>query len=242
MRTLTAGAAALLFLTGGPPPASAQDLPDASAIIDRVLDAYGGPERLAEIESYRVEAVLEATRRPEPVNTVRVFARPSRLRVELQYPDIPETRLLDGTEGWRERGTGMQPVSGMLLTAMVLQAARADLPWILDAHRGVVRVVGPVERGEQTLIGLEIAMGPTMLFRAYVDPDTHYVVESLGILVAGGRSVMFETRYSDFRQVEGFVFPHAEENFASGTRTGSTRVTRIEINPPLSPEAFRPRP
>lgn len=241
MRNLTAAAIVLLLGSVPPQPASGQDLPDAATLVDRVVDAYGGRSRLQEIQAYRMEAELQATRRREPVNTVRVFARPSRLRVELQYPDVPETRLLDGTEGWRERGTGMQPVSGMLLTAMVLQAARADVPWILDAHRDVVRVVGPADRGERSLLGLEITMGPTMLFRAYVDPDTHYVVESLGILVAGAQRVMFETKYSDFREVDGVVFAFAEENYASGTHTGSTRISRVEVNPVLSPDAFRPR-
>jgi len=242
VRIPTAGAAiAVLFTSVHATPASAQDVPDATTIIDRVLEAYGGADRLGEISSYRVEAVLDATRRREPVTTVRVFARPSRLRVELHYPDIPETRLLDGTEGWRDRGTGLQPVSGMLLTAMMLQAARADLPWILDAHRDIVRVVGPVERGDRSLLGLEITMGPTVLFRAYVDSETHQVVESLGILAAGGRNVMFETKYSDFRTVDGILFPFAEENYASGTHTGSTRITSVEINPALSLETFQPR-
>jgi hypothetical protein len=219
----------------------AQETPDAGAIIDRVLDAYGGTERLAVIEGYRLEGELQAVRRPAPVHTVRQFARPGQLRVELDYPDIPETRLLDGMRGWRDRGAGSQPVSGMLLSAMVLQAARADLPWILDAHRDVVRVVGPVPRSDRSLLGLEITMGTSMLFRAYIDPETSYVVESLGILVAGTQQVRFETRYSDFQLVDGIVFPFAEENYASGIHTGSTRITGVTLNPEVNPETFQPR-
>jgi hypothetical protein len=149
--------------------------------------------------------------------------------------------MLDGMRGWRDRGTGPQTVTGMLLTAMILQAARADLPWILDAHRNVVRVVGPVVRGDRSLVGLEIQMGTSMLFRAYVDTDTHYVVESLGILMAGGQQVRFETRYTDFRSVDGIVFPFAEENYASGTHTGSTRITSVDVNPDVAPGTFQPQ-
>jgi hypothetical protein len=219
-----------------------QDLPDAGTLIDQVFEAYGGTERLAAVTGYRIEGQLQATRRPAPVKMIRLFERPGRLRVELHYPDFPETRLLDGTRGWRERGEGAQPVSGMLLTAMMLQAARANLPWMLDAHRDIVRVVGPVPRGDRSLIGLELALGSTVLFRAYVDPVTHYIVESLGILLANGQRIMFETHYSDFRTVDGVVFPFAEENYASGTHTGSTQLTRVEVNPALNPDAFQPQP
>jgi hypothetical protein len=225
-------------------PAHAQDVPDvqdAGPIIDQVLEAYGGSDRLAEVAGYRLEGELQAVRRPAPVRTVRQFARPGRLRVQLDYPEAPETRMLDGMRGWRDRGTGPQTVNGMLLTAMILQAARADLPWILDAHRNVVRVVGPVVRGDRSLVGLEIQMGTSMLFRAYVDTDTHYVVESLGILMAGGQQVRFETRYADFRSVDGIVFPFAEENYASGTHTGSTRITSVDVNPDVAPGTFQPQ-
>jgi hypothetical protein len=224
------------------PPLQAQELPDASAVIERVLEAYGGVDALAAIESYRMVGELRPVGRSTAIATTRLFSRPDRLRVEIAYPDTPERRVLDGTRGWRERSGSVQPVSGMLLAAMNLQAARADVPWILDAWRDSVRVVGPVERDGRSLIGLELALGPSMLFRAYVDPETDRVVESLGMLLAEGRQVHFVTTYADFRAVEGVVFPFAEENFASGVHTGSTRLLTVEVNPALSADDFRRRP
>jgi hypothetical protein len=222
--------------------ARAQDLPAADTVIDAVLAAYGGASRLAEVEGFRIEGQLVTHRHPTPVRTVRIFSRPDRLRVELHYPNIPETRWLDGDRGWRNQGAGAQPVSGMLLSAMHLQAARTDLPWLLAAHRDDVRVIGPVQREDRTLIGLEMLLGSSLLVRAYVDPHTYYVVETLGLLVTRGRGVSFETFYADFRMVDGIVFAFAEENRVSGTHTGSTRITRIDLNPALNPGTFRPDP
>jgi hypothetical protein len=223
-------------------PLRAQELPDAGVMIDRVIAAHGGAEALSAVTGYRMVGELRAVGRSAPIETRREFARPNRLRVEIAYPDAPELRLLDGANGWRKRSGSVQPVSGMLLAAMILQAARADLPWILDARRDSVRVVGPVPRDGRSLVGLEFALGPTMLFRAYVDPETDRVVESLGILLAEGRQVHFVTTYADFRAVEGVVFPFAEENFASGVHTGSTRLLTVEVNPAFSGDNFSHRP
>jgi alkylation response protein AidB-like acyl-CoA dehydrogenase len=58
---------------------------------------------------------------------VRVFARPTKLRVEI---GTNEVRLVDGPKGWRNG----KEVRGMQYEAMVLQAVRLDLPWQLLAH------------------------------------------------------------------------------------------------------------
>jgi hypothetical protein len=46
------------------PPLQAQELPDASAVIERVLEAYGGVDALAAIESYRMVGELRPSGGP----------------------------------------------------------------------------------------------------------------------------------------------------------------------------------
>jgi hypothetical protein len=222
-------------------PVRAQETPAAGELIDRVVDAYGGRDRLAAVQSYRIEGSVRAIGRDGDSRMIRVFARPSKLRVELHYPDSPEIRVLDGEHGWRMRGSEMAPVQGFMHAAMLLQAARANLPWILDVHRDIVRVVGPVRREGGVLWGLEMALGSSMLFRVYFDPDSHRIVETLGLLRSEEMQTHFETRFADFRTVDGVLFPFVEENYASGVHTASTVIERVTINPELSPEAFLPR-
>ena len=51
-------------------------------------------------------------------------------------------RLLNGAKGWRNG----QETSGVSYEAMVLQAARLDLPWLLLKYKTKLVDNGPVER------------------------------------------------------------------------------------------------
>jgi len=174
-----------------------------------------------------VEALMQKRRG----RMVRAYSRPGRLKVILDYPGKEEVRILDGEKGWRTDWTGnLQVVEGFLLGSMVLQAARADLPWILEERVADCTLLVPVQGARGALNALEISLGEGMTFRVFVDPETHLVTRSQGLMDIGGMKTYFETVYSDFRSVEGVLFPFHEENHASGFHTGSTTVEKIFIN------------
>ena len=172
---------------------------------------------------------------------VRTFARPDRLRVFLDYPGRPETRILDGAKGWRSGGQEQlapAPVEGFLLASMVVQAGRANLPWLLDERRAEARLLPPGTDGK--LQGIEVPLGPGMKVTAFVDLATGLIRRSTGDLDVPGMQTGFVTDYWDHRSVDGVLFPFHEGNFASGRNTGATMVTRITINPPLTDADFKP--
>ena len=200
---------------------------NAGAIIDKIIAAYGGAPLLA-VRSYRMEAVLQARARGETGEVIRIAEGRRRLKVLIRYPTTMEIRVLDGERAWR----GASPrhltlVQGPPRSAMVLQAARADLPWILEELRSKARVI---ETKDGSLV-LAVPIDEGMVLRATVDPKTHRIVRSDGAIRMGSAEVSFETQYSDFRIVDRVLFPFQEENYASGVHTGTTKVKRILLNP-----------
>ena len=212
----------------------------ADALIDRVLEAHGGKAALAKVRSYRMEGrIVSVMQGTGPF--VRLFARPDRLRVFLDYPGRPETRILDGAKGWRSGGQDRlapAPVEGFLLASMVVQAGRANLPWLLDERRAEARLLPPAEDGK--LQGIEVPLGPGLKVTAFVDLATGLLRRSTGDLDVPGMQTGFVTEYWDYRSVDGVLFPFHEGNFASGRNTGATMVTKITINPPLTDADFKP--
>jgi hypothetical protein len=209
-----------------------------SALVDSVLKAYGGKAALDRIKAYRMEGTV-ASRMSGSGALGRTFARPDRLKITLDYPNHPETRILDGGRGWRSDGKGnMSAVDGFLLASMVLQAARADLPWLLDERRASAKLLAPMDGGK--LQGLELPLGGGLTLTVYADAATGRIVRSSGVLVAPGMKTNFATDYSDFRTVDGILFPFREANFASNQSTGDTVITRITLNPALTDTDFRP--
>lgn len=241
MSTPSLLACALLALAPAAPAARAAAPLEARTWVERVVQAYGGWERLRTVQGYRLEGSLFALQRHESARTIRIYARPDRLKVLIEYPDGHEARLFDGRRSWRAAGGGgFEPSSGPMHQATVLQAARAAIPWILRERVADARLVAPLEHGGARLPGIEIALGDGLLLRAYADPVTWRVRVSQGLLTRGSMPMRFETFYGDWRKVNGVVFAFREESWASGVQTGITTVERFRVNPPMGKDEFSP--
>lgn len=221
--------------------AAAASPPEVRALIARVTEAYGGRKALEGVRAYRVEGSVFSTMRHSDAPTIRVFARPAQLKVLIDYASGAEARLVDGRKGWRnEAGGPLEPVTGPMYAAMVLQAARAGVPWVLYEHADEAAFTDSLTQGDLRCVGLQLPLGEGLLLRAWIDPATHHVVRSQGLLEHGGMRTHFETVYTDFRTVNGVTFAFREENFASGRQTGLTTITKVVVNPPLRANEFQP--
>ena len=197
----------------------------AAAVIDKVVAEYGGRKALAAAHALRQRGLVTTGTRGTAA-LVREFARPDRLRVELKYPGNTEVRLLDGASAYREGRAVVGPMSD----AMLLQAARLDLPALLDEARGRVDDLGVQQRGGIALRALLVPLGGGLELTVFVDERSGRILRSEGTVPAGAMGRMaFSTDYSDFRRLQGLLFAFAEENFASGTRTGHTQLESVEI-------------
>jgi hypothetical protein len=212
------------------------------SLVDRILNAYGG-EKLDTVKAYRMEGMVTAKMSQTKGEMVRLFARPDRLYVDLAYKANPERRYLDRERGWRTDpgGGGIREVDGPLLKSMVLQAARANIPWVLSDHREEVTQIPPLKVGEAMTIGMQVILEPGLIIRLYADPKTALIVYSQAILNTEKLKTHFETAYSDFREVDGVLFAHHEENWASGFNTGTTEIQEITLNPKVNASTFRPQ-
>lgn len=197
-------------------------------VVDRVIGAYGGARAVASVDAYRQEGMLVALTRGGHGQVTRISSGVGTLSVLVQYPDVPEIRIVEGDRGWRgSSAADLQEVQGPLFLAMVAQAARAYLPRLLLDFRASIREAGQVA----DRIMLEVPVEDGLLLRLFVDPETHFVVRSESVLLGMPRPLAFATDYSDFRPVNGVVFAFREETFASGVHTASMVLASVEINP-----------
>lgn len=200
----------------------------ARQVVERVLKAYGGADAIRRVNAHRQEGMLVAVRGALHGRLYRISTGEDRLSILVEYPDRSELRILEGAKAWRGPGAGaLAEVGGPLRGAMVLQAARAWLPRLLDAHRSDVSVAGASDG--RTVLDVRVADG--LVLRVFVEDSTGFVVRSESILEAAPGAVGFATDYSDFREVGGVVFPFREETFASGFHTGSAVLQLVEVNP-----------
>ncbi len=221
-------AAVLLCLTMAEPAAGQEVGP----LIERVLEAYGGRERLEQVHSYRFEATMAAIVQGQQASVARASRGHDSLAVEIQYPDRAELRMLEEGRGWRGASReSLQEVQGPMLNSMRTQAMRANVPWVLAELHDRVELIDTT--ADEYLLGVRLAGEAAIRF--WVDAATDRVTRTEAVVGAGQTVMVFATDYSDFRDVEGVLFPFHEENWAQGTHTASVDVSSVRWNPSEEP-------
>jgi hypothetical protein len=226
---------ALAAALGGAPAPSRS--PEVHALVARCVAAHGGAAALARAARMQQLGTVTSILHPGVKGRIgRAYERSGRLRIEVAFPDQPlESRVLDGGRGWR----GGQEVGGPYLASMMLQAARLDLPALLQAWEARVE-----DRGTQVLDGrklrvLALEVAPAMTVEAGLDPETGRIVRSRSVGTGGG-PVEFITTYEDYRTVDGVLVAFREINWANGQTTGETVLEQAAFPASLPDDLFRP--
>lgn len=211
---------------------------DVAALVRRCVEAYGGKAALAKAARVRQEGSVTSLLHPgEKGHMLRVYERPGRLRVEIAYPGGGgEVRALAGAHGWRDG----EEASGPRLAAMILQAARLDLPALLSAPDAKVASAGTLALGGRSLRVLAIEPAPGLVVEAAIDPATGRILRSRGASRDPAAPIEFVTTYSGFVRVNGVLVAMREENWANGMSTGETVLEKVEFPSALPDGMFGP--
>jgi hypothetical protein len=103
-----------------------------------------------------------------------------------------------------------------------------------------VTLIEPLQIEGSSLPGLELSLEPGLKLRAYLDPETSLIRRALTVLESPAMKLTFETRYSDFKEVEGILFAHVEQNYTGGRHTATTAIESIVVNPEGTEGEFHP--
>lgn len=205
---------------------------DPQTIVEKVIEAYGGRAALERIKVIKESGTVRSLRLAKTGRLERVLELPAKLKVDINYPGGPHEQRLTTPEGaWRSG----RPAPAPMHAAMMLQAARFQLPLILTKH--AVTLV--VEDSKQVTLALKLSN--TTGLEVQIDKKTWHIAQSIGRMQMGSVALEFIADYSDFKKVEGVLFAHREELQAMGQATGVAVIDKIEINSPVKADYFRPQ-
>ena len=216
--------------------------PDVASLLARHVEARGGAERWAAVETMTLTGTWEAFSTPGPFTTHRSASGGWRFNHTLFGQ--PATLAYDGETAW---------ILGVALG--VPGPTRLDDAWrrnlLDDAPILTPLLAGPSESTSIESLGRSDVDGSdAWALRVvrdgfpeetwYLDAETYLEVkrESMTFDVfSGAIEIPMETFYGDFREVEGLVLPfHEERHF--GTRYHVTDVESVVVNGELPPAVF----
>ena len=200
---------------------------DITGWVAHVIDAYGGEKALGAVHGYRADGNQWASQLDQPIHAERWFARPDRLRLDLDYPDHHELRITDGERGWAGSSTkDLAPANPMKLMAMRLQSARLDLPLRLVEQRDKIETRKPDDQGR---IVLRLPIDDTLYIDYHIDPKTWLITHVVTGMTQP--AMEFSADYDEFKKVGDVLVPYHEVTFAGTTQTSKFQMTSFEWDP-----------
>ena len=222
-------------------PAAAQT-PRAEDLVAKHIAARGGAEKIRAISSMRVTRTVGT-----PFATVRVVMlrqRPSSLRIEQTLQGKPTTaRILTPQGAWDETAQGWvaRPAA---VTAEALEIDGDFDGVLIDSEQKGHRIAyaGVENIGGQPAYHLKVTLKSGAERSVYLDQGTFLERRHTGTITLPNNTkvgVVFD--FSDWREVEGVMFPFAiDEDRAAAGQTFAIYVEKIEVNVPVDATAFAP--
>ncbi len=222
--------------------------PDTPAwkLLEKVVEATGGP---AVIDGMKTLVVTGKTQMRSPAGTYEAtvtttFVYPNKVRREVVLPNgaVISTTFTPG-RAWLRGALGDVDLSPGEREQLEESAMRTPLSLLKSRiYRLFFVALGdPLEAGgvKRDVLVIRFAGETT---EAILDAD--HRIEELsweGRLVAPeGKKRRIHLRYSDFRTVEGLVYPFSSDAFSGEEKVSSLRVDSLRVNEPVPPELFEP--
>jgi len=229
-----------------PPSQSSTTLADtvrAKALLDRVIAAKGGLDRLRALKT--IKAVTKATATtpggPVEVDTTTYIQYPNHVHVDMKLPEGTQVQVFDGQHAWVRDPAGIHDIPEQGVRAMEATLRRDIISALLAAHDGTLQARAmPDAKDESGAVhhALELSAAGADPFILYIDPTTNLIAKETYV-AAGPQQPLIEEVYSDYRDVDGIQVAFDAVIRQGGRRVVERRVTAFTINTQLDPALFK---
>jgi zinc protease len=236
----------------GQPPAPAitpEEGTKAKALLDRVIAAKGGLEKLRGIKSIIATTRTTAANGQAPPETTTYLQYPNRVHIETRIvgaaSPVTIVQVYDGERAWVRNPDGVFDVPAPRLKDMQTGLKRDTIALLLAAASGEMRarilpdVKDDAGKVYQALELSDATLDPMVL---YVDPATALIAKQSYVAGAPGQPII-EERFGEYRPIDGIQIAFNASVRRGGQPLLERRVLDIKINTPIDPALFkRPSP
>ncbi|MGE4054113.1 MAG: hypothetical protein AB7F99_04885, partial [Vicinamibacterales bacterium] len=215
---------------------------DARKLLDAVIDAKGGLQRLQGVGGIRAVTTAQVITPDGPVDaqTTTYLQYPDHVRVETRLPDATIVQVYDGQRAWVRDPNGTHDVPADAIRELQASLRRDTMSVLLAAQAGGVKVRQLSDtRGEEGDVEhrLELSgenLDPMVL---HIDPETHLIARQTYV-VGGVGQPLIEESFSDYREIDGVQVAFGATLRRGGELMLERHVLDIAIDPDFDPALF----
>jgi outer membrane lipoprotein-sorting protein len=214
----------------------------ADELVAKYVQARGGLEKIKSLQSMRMTGTMTTGELEVPIKLV--MKRPNLMRMEFEVQGMTGVRAFDGQNGWALMpflGTpDATPIEGKELLEF---ADQADIDGGLvdyKAKGNAVELLGKEKVDGTDAYKLRLTRKNGDIDTVYLDAATYLQIREEGQHTVQGSAKDFETRISDYRDVEGVKFPFAIVSGVKGApQQQKLTIDKVELNVPMEAGLFK---
>jgi zinc protease len=219
------------------------DVARAQGLLDSVIAAKGGLDRLEALKTIKATTKATATTPTGPVvvETTTYIEYPSHVHVDMKLPLGLQVQVFDGAHAWVKDPAGVHDIPDPGIRAMKITLERDIISALVAAHDGTLHVRAlPDAKDDAGAVhhALELSGAGTDPFILYIDPATNLVAKET-YFAGGPGGPLVEEVYSDYRPVDGVQVAFTAIIRQGGRQVVDRRVNTFTINTPLDPSLFK---
>ncbi len=203
-------------------------------VINKIIDAQGGKEKLLTIKTVKMIGNLEFSGQKIPFNLYAIDK--TAYRTDFTFSGLTGYNIVT-----KDSGFNFNPFQGQSapesMTAEDVKLAQNDLDQqgilINYKEKGyTVELLDNEDVDGVDAIQLKITITPNKTLYYFADPSNYYIIRIKTVSVSNGQQQRNTNDFYDFKKTtDGFFFPHTQDNIT---------FDKIEVNIPLDDKLFKP--
>lgn len=208
-------------------------------ILAKNLQAKGGVESIKATTSVRMTGKANVQGMDVPITSS--VKRPYMMHNQMDMGGQKMVQAFDGSTMWV--AVGDTPPQA-LPTGPQIEALKQNStfdPLFLDykAKGHTIELVGKETDGGKAVNHLRVTTKEGMKFDYYLDAETGLETRFTTTAEAQGQKAELETRFGDYRTIEGRTLPFTLTQFMNGNQIVQMKYEKIEFNVPLDDAMFK---
>jgi len=207
---------------------------NADEVINKIIDAQGGKEKLLTIKTIKMTGNIEFSGQKIPFNVYAIDKTAQ--RTEFSFSGLTGYTIIT-----KDSGFNFSPFQGQTspesMTAEDVKLAQNDLDQqgILVNYKEkgyAVELLDNEDVDGVDALQLKITITPNKTLYYFIDPSNYYIIRVKTVAVSNGQQQRNTNDFYDFKKTaEGYLFPHTQDNIT---------FDKIEVNVPVDEKLFKP--
>jgi hypothetical protein len=213
----------------------------ADEIINKCIDAAGGKDVIAKLNSVYVESSMQVMGNDAP--TAVTVLNGKGYKSEMDFNGQKMVNVVTDKGGWTINpmagGTGATAMTDDQLKGFKDQLFIGNPLLYYPANGYKAELQGQEKVGNVNAYKIKLTSADKVESTYYIDPSSYYVIKSVRHGSMQGQDVDISTTYSNYQKTEvGYVTPFSMDIDFGGQIQISSTVKKAEINKPVDPKIF----